>query len=206
MEAGPQSTQRFEADAELKTDRMDRPGVFLDRDGVLTKALVRRGRPYAPRTLEEFEIVPEAPGELAALKGAGFVLVVVTNQPDLARGLLAAEALDEMHRRLKEALPLDDIVVCACQEQDPACTCYKPRPGMLLDAARRWGIDLGRSFMVGDRWRDVGAGRAAGCRTIFIDCEYEHDRRPDSPDHTVRSLAAAREIILRASAGPTRSL
>lgn len=180
--------------------------VFLDRDGVLTRALVRGGRPYAPQTLDEFEIVPEAAAELAALKGAGFMLIVATNQPDLATGALATEALDEMHRRLKEALPLDDIMVCPCREQDPGCTCYKPRPGMLLDAARRWDIDLGRSFMVGDRWRDVGAGRAAGCRTVFIDHAYEHDPRPERPDHTVRSLAAAREIILRASAGLTRSL
>ncbi len=171
-------------------------GLFLDRDGVLTKSLVRRGRPFAPRALEEFEILPEAALELPLFKAADFIIIVVTNQPDLAAGLLSQTTLDEMHRRLLAALPIDEIVVCPCQEADPECTCYKPRPGMLLETATRWQIDLGRSFMVGDRWRDIGAGRAAGCRTVFLDRGYEHDPRPENPDYVVSSLRSVREFIL----------
>ncbi len=178
----------------LDIDR--RRAVFLDRDGILTKSIVRDGRPYAPRTLDEFEIIPEALDVLTALKAGGFLLIVVTNQPDVATGHLSAEALKEMHSRLVEALPIDEIVVCPCLEIDPACTCYKPRPGMLIESASKWQIDLGRSFMVGDRWRDVGAGAAAGCRTIFLDRGYWADPRPPACDHIVYSLCAVREIIL----------
>jgi D-glycero-D-manno-heptose 1,7-bisphosphate phosphatase len=177
-----------------------RAAVFLDRDGVLTRALVRDGRPYAPRNLDEFEVLPDAAPALAALKGAGFLLIVVTNQPDVASGLLAPPDLEEMHRRLMAALPLDEVVVCPCREEDPACTCYKPRPGMIVESASRWRIELGRSFMVGDRWRDIEAGQAAGCRTVFLDRGYTHDRRPQAPDHLVYSLQEAADKILRVGA------
>ena len=168
--------------------------MFLDRDGVLNRAMLRDGRPHAPRTLAEFEIVPGAAEALTRLKRAGFLLIVATNQPDVARGLVSPETLAEMHRRLFADLPLDDIRVCA-EEERPDSTCYKPKPGMLLAAAAELGIDLAASWMVGDRWRDVGAGRAAGCATVFIDYGYA-ERRPDSPDATVASLSDAAELIL----------
>lgn len=168
--------------------------VFLDRDGVLTRAIVRGGRPYAPRGLDEFEILPDAAEPLRLLKRAGFLLVVVTNQPDVARGVLPRAVMEEMHARLAAALPLDDIRACV-EEESPGSTCYKPRPGMLLDAARAFRIDLAASWMVGDRWRDVGAGRAAGCRTVFIDRGYT-ERAPESPDAVVASLAEAATLVL----------
>jgi D-glycero-D-manno-heptose 1,7-bisphosphate phosphatase len=170
--------------------------VFLDRDGVLTRALVRDGRPFAPLNLEEFEILDGAAPALARLKRAGFVLLVVTNQPDVDRGRMTPETLEAMHAHLRASLPLDDILVCRCGEDDPDCACYKPRPGLLLDAAARWKIDLTNSFMVGDRWRDIGAGRAAGCRTVFIERHYARDRRPDNPDVIVAGLAEACKYIL----------
>ena len=170
--------------------------VFVDRDGVLTRSLTRRGRPYAPRSLSEFEILTEAPDAVRALKDAGYLVIVVTNQKDVGTGLMGADVLAAMHERLREAVPVDDIFVCTCVDE---CRCYKPRPGMLLDAAERWGIDLGRSYMVGDRWRDVGAGRAAGCITFFIDRHYDEPLR-DKPDHTVGDIAEAAELILRADA------
>lgn len=152
--------------------------------------------------MEEFEILPETVDELHILRSSGFLLIVVTNQPDLATGALDPRTLEEMHLRLRRALPLDDVLVCRCMEHDPGCDCYKPRPGMLLDASTKLGINLGESFMVGDRWRDIGAGRAAGCRTIFLDRGYERDPRPESPDFVVSTLAEAREIILGAMVRP----
>ncbi len=160
--------------------------VFLDRDGVLNKAIVRDGRPYAPTRLEEFEVLPRVPALLSQLKDAGLLLVVVTNQPDVATGKVPRQVVDAMHDRLKATLPVDCIKTCFCTE-DSGAACYKPKPGMLLDAADELDIDLGASFMVGDRWRDVGAGKAAGCRTYFIDCGYREALR-DTPDHTFPSL------------------
>lgn len=176
-----------------------RKAVFFDRDGVLVREIVRGGRPYAPRMLDEFHIVPEARERLAELRKRDFLLIVVTNQPDLARGLISAATLDAMHLRLAEELPLDEIIVCRCLETDENCACYKPRPGMLLEAAGRWEISLGNSYLVGDRWRDIGAGRAAGCRTIFLDRGYAGDSRPDRPDHIVASLGEACALIIGGS-------
>jgi D-glycero-D-manno-heptose 1,7-bisphosphate phosphatase len=169
-----------------------RRAVFLDRDGVLNRAVVRDGKPYAPPTLEEFEILPDVPAALEALHGAGFLLIVVTNQPDIAAGIQRRDIVEEMHRRLRATLPLDDIRVC----YERADACYKPAPGMLLDAARERRIDLERSYMVGDRWRDIGAGKAAGCFTIFIDRGY-HEGLKDVPDAVCADLGEATVVILR---------
>lgn len=174
--------------------RAEARAVFLDRDGVLNVVVMRGGRPSAPRTLDEFEILPGVAESLAALSAAGFLLVVATNQPDVARGLVARETVEAMHDRLRAALPLDDVRVC-WEVETPASTCYKPKPGMLITAAGERGIDLGRSYMVGDRWRDVGAGKAAGCFTVFVDRGYG-EVLLDRPDAVCRGLAEAAEIIL----------
>ena len=169
--------------------------VFLDRDGVLTRSFTRAGRPYAPTSLEEFELLPGVSEGIARLHAAGFCLVVVTNQPDVGARKLRREVVEQMHARLREWLPLDDIKVCYHTDAD-GCACRKPKPGMLLDAARERGIDLSRSFMVGDRWRDVSAGKAAGGRTILVDCGYAEALR-DKPDFVVTSFAEAASIILQ---------
>ncbi len=169
--------------------------VFLDRDGVLNRSMVRNGRPYAPTTLAEFELLPGVIEALANLRAAGFLLIVVTNQPDVATGEISAGDLAVIHRKLRDWLPLDDIKVC-CHADADGCACRKPKPGMLLDAAREWSIDLHGSFMVGDRWRDVSAGKAACCTTIFVDYGYA-ERQVDAPDFVVTSLAEAVKIILR---------
>ncbi len=168
--------------------------VFLDRDGVLNRSMVREGRPHAPTSLEQFELLPDVGEAVRDLKNAGFLLIVVTNQPDVATGVVSGGVLDAMHRKLRTWLPLDDIKVCSHVDAD-GCLCRKPRPGLLLEAAREWSIDLNRSFMVGDRWRDVSAGKAAGCTTIFVDHGYA-ERQIDAPDFVVTSLADAVKIIL----------
>lgn len=171
-----------------------RCAVFLDRDGVINRAFVREGKPYPPDGIEQLEILPGVPEALARLRAAGFRLVVVTNQPDVARGTQRRDVIDAMHAALAAALPLDEFRVCDHDDQD-ACRCRKPGPGMLEDAARDADLSLPGSFMVGDRWRDVEAGRRAGCTTVFIDRGYS-ERRPDQPDVTVSSLSEAADWIL----------
>lgn len=174
---------------------MTRAAVFLDRDGVLVESTVRDGVPRPAGSLEELRILPGVERACERLRAAGFVLIVVTNQPDVARGTLTTEAVEEMHRELRQALPLDDVAVCFHDDAD-GCGCRKPQPGMLLAAGKRWGIELGASFLVGDRWRDVEAARRAGCGAIFVDRGYA-ETIASEPDATVRNLEEAAEWILR---------
>jgi D-glycero-D-manno-heptose 1,7-bisphosphate phosphatase len=168
--------------------------VFLDRDGVINASVVRDGKPYPPASVDELELLPGVPEALAALKRAGFVLLVVTNQPDVARGTQTREAVDAIHARMSAELPLDAIYACLHDDADH-CACRKPAPGMLVNGAAEWGIELGASFLVGDRWRDIAAGEAAGCRTVFIDYGY-NERQPPTFDAKVTSLAEAANWIL----------
>jgi D-glycero-D-manno-heptose 1,7-bisphosphate phosphatase len=178
-----------------------RRAVFLDRDGVLNESPVRGGKPESPRGLDELVMLPDVTAACEELHAAGFVLLVVTNQPEIARGTLARATVDALNAELAANLPLDEIVVCPHDDADE-CACRKPKPGMLIDAARRHGIALEESYLVGDRWRDIAAGQAAGARTIFVDRGYD-ERRPESPDATVRNLTEATVWILRDSEATT---
>jgi len=171
-----------------------RKAVFLDRDGVLNRAFVRGGRPYPPSSLAELELLPGVKDACAALREAGYLLVMVTNQPDIARGTQTREAVDEMNQWLSRQLGLDDMRVCPQDDRDQ-CECRKPKPGLILEAARDCHIDLAASFLVGDRWRDIEAGRQAGVRTILIDYKYQ-EKQPLAPDRTVQNLAEAADWIL----------
>ena len=145
--------------------------------------------------MADLEILPDAPTALRALKAAGLVLVGVTNQPDVARGRQRREVVESINAALRAALPLDDLLVCYHDDAD-GCGCRKPQPGLLTRAAETHAIDCAASFMVGDRWRDVEAGRRAGCRTLLIDCGYAEGGSARPPDHTVASLAEAAQWIL----------
>jgi D-glycero-D-manno-heptose 1,7-bisphosphate phosphatase len=163
-----------------------RRAVFLDRDGVLNEAIVREGKPYPPENAAALKVVAGARESLEALKAAGYLLIVLTNQPDVARGTQSREEVNAIHDRLRAELPLDAVYAC-CHDGD-ACDCRKPKPGLLLNAAADLGIDLSRSFIIGDRWRDVDAGARAGCRTVFLDFGYR-ERGPSAPPAaTVSSL------------------
>ena len=168
--------------------------VFLDRDGVINRAFVREGKSYPPDTIEELTILPGVPEALARLRAAGFLNVIVTNQPDVATGKQRREVVEAMHAFLLSQYPIDSVKVCYHAEADH-CACRKPRPGMLLEAAGELGIDLAASYMVGDRWRDVGAGQAAGCKCYFLDYGYS-EKRPENPYVAVKSLAEAGDLIL----------
>lgn len=169
--------------------------VFLDRDGVINRAVVRDGKPYPPATLDEFVLLPGVERTAFNLRKAGFLIVVVTNQPDVATGVQRLEVVEAMHDKLHVAGICDDVKACYHIDADN-CDCRKPKPGMLFEAAREWQIDLTRSFMVGDRWRDVAAGKAAGCHTFFIDYKYR-ERYADNPDAVVGSLEEAGGLILQ---------
>lgn len=169
--------------------------VFLDRDGVINRAFIWDGRSYSPTSLEEFALLPGVPDALAALRQANFRLIVVTNQPDVGKGLQPLEVVEAMHRQLRRALPLDQIQVCYHTDAD-GCACRKPKPGLLLDAARAWRLDLAQCVMVGDRWRDIEAGKAAGCKTILVRGEDYAEPPVRNPDAIVRSLAQAATLIL----------
>lgn len=172
-----------------------RRAVFLDRDGVVNRSVVRDGRPYPPATLAEFEFLPGVPEAVADLRAAGFAVAVVTNQPDLATGKADPIAVEAMHELVRRTLGVDGIWMCRHTDAD-GCSCRKPKPGMILEAAAALGADPARSFMVGDRWRDIEAGHAAGCATVFIDYGYREQAASVAPDAVVRDLAEAARIIL----------
>jgi len=173
-----------------------RPAIFLDRDGVINRPTIRGRKPYAPRSLAELEILPGVPAALRALKAAGYSLVVVTNQPDIARGAVPRTVVDSMNGWLTSVLPLDAVMTCAHDDAD-RCQCRKPLPGLITQAARELRLECAASYMIGDRWRDIEAGRRAGCKTFFIDCGYD-ERAPRSYDFRVSSLLEAARIILQA--------
>ena len=168
--------------------------VFFDRDGVLVRSLVRDGKPFAATTLEEFEIVPESGDVAGRLAEAGFELVVFTNQPDVGNGLMERSVVEEMNRILQQTLPLTGIKVCFHSQTD-GCACRKPKPGMLIEAAREFDLDLSQSYVVGDRKSDIEAGNAAGGFTIYIDQGYQ-EPSPEDADKRVHSLTEARDLIL----------
>jgi len=182
-----------------------RPAVFLDRDGVLNDAMVRDGRPHPPSTVAEFVLLPGVVDACAQLRRSGLVLVVVTNQPDIARGSQDAATVVHMHELLNAFLQLDAIYVCP-HDDTWRCECRKPAPGMLVAASHELGLDLTESFMVGDRWRDIEAGKRAGCRTIHIDRHYS-EKGPDHPDLVVADLPSAVRWIqaVRGGTKETRS-
>ncbi len=168
--------------------------IFLDRDGVLNDAVMRDGKPYPPDTVEEVHVSEGAAEALAALKRLGLPLIVVTNQPDVARGKQSREVVDAIHARLAGELPIDAFL--SCMHDGDACGCRKPKPGLLIEGAARFDAELSRSFLIGDRWRDVEAGQAAGCRTVWIDRQYSERGPKTPPDARVRSLQEAVSWII----------
>jgi len=167
--------------------------VFLDRDGVLNSGVMQDGRPFAPLNVAEFQLMPGVADALARLSAAGFLLIVATNQPDVVRGRATRAGIDAIHEWMQRHLPLTAIRVCFHDDAD-LCACRKPKPGLLVAAAVDYEIQLERSFMIGDRWRDMGAGKAAGCTAILV------NRFPEplkvSPDVELADLPAAASWIL----------
>ena len=179
-----------------------RRAVFLDRDGVLNQVVLRDGVPRSPLTKAELKIADGVRPALETLKKENFVLIVVTNQPEVARGIQDKRWVEYVHDWLRLELPIDDIRTCF-HDNDDRCLCRKPRPGLLVDAASYWNVDTRRSFMVGDRDKDIAAGRGAACRTILLRRAYNRDCRP-TPDFACDTFTEAAEWIVFASVGRNR--
>jgi D-glycero-D-manno-heptose 1,7-bisphosphate phosphatase len=169
---------------------VSRRAIFFDRDGVLSIPTVRGGRPYAPLTLDEFRLYPEAKKAVQIAKASGFICIVATNQPDVANGKVAQSTIDEMHLILSSRLEIDDIEV-SFDESGSDAPRRKPNPGMLIGSARKWGIDLSQSFMIGDTWKDIEAAHRAGCRAALIDRRYENEPKSISSDFHARDVLDA---------------
>lgn len=173
---------------------MKQRAVFLDRDGVLNDAIVKNGRPHPPASLEELSISPDVVPALLLLKKLGYLLIGATNQPDVARGTTPRSLVESINAKLMRELPLKEIRVCYHDDKD-ACGCRKPAPGLLVEAAKVYDLDLSQSIMIGDRWRDVEAGQQAGCKTIWLDRKYQESSPKKNPDYVASSLLEAANWI-----------
>ena len=167
--------------------------IFLDRDGVINKTFIKNSLPISPPSFDLLEILPGVKESILRLKKLNFVCLVVTNQPDVSRGKIEKKTIIKMNNYLKDEIKLDDIFVCYHDDRDK-CKCRKPKPGLLLDASKKWDINLKKSYMIGDRWRDIEAGKSVGCKTIFIDYDYK-ETKPKNPDFTTDSLLNAVHLI-----------
>jgi len=181
--------------------QVTRRAVFLDRDGVINRAVVRNGKPHPPSSPTDFRLYDDVVDGCARLKTASFLLVLITNQPDVGRGTQSREMVEAMHLKLQSALPsLDRIEICyhGGERYGQPCDCRKPRPGLILRAAAELNIDLKESYVIGDRWRDIDCARAAGCRAIFIERGYKEKLR-QTADVTVANFKEAVNAVLRDS-------
>jgi len=168
-------------------------GVFIERDGVLNQVRVERQHQVSPLTLEEFQINESAAALLNRLKAAGLVLIATTNQPGISRGYQNRRELDRMHDQMRRKLPLDDIMICPHDETD-RCPCRKPKPGLLVEAAFKWKLDLDRSFVISDKWQDAEAARTAGCTSLLLQSPWVGKVHRD---FVLPDLAAVVEKILQ---------
>lgn len=174
---------------------MNNEAIFLDRDGVINAAIIKNGKPYPPSSLHELIIPLDVPDALKQLKSAGFMLICVTNQPDVARGTTPLSLVEAINKEIMKSCSIDEIRVCYHDDKD-ACQCRKPLPGLLLDAAYDYSLNLNQSFMIGDRWKDIEAGQRAGCKTIWIDQQYTEKSPNNAPDFIARNFKQAAEWVL----------
>lgn len=172
------------------------PAVFLDRDGVINRAIIRNGTPYPPSSFDELEILPGSIHSFARLSDHGYMLIGVTNQPDVARGTQTREIIEAFNASILSRLPIREIFVCYHDNADN-CNCRKPRPGLILEASMKYGLDLSNSWMVGDRWKDIAAGQAAGLKTIFVDYHYPEIYNGEPADYIVEDTSQLADIILK---------
>jgi D-glycero-D-manno-heptose 1,7-bisphosphate phosphatase len=174
---------------------MAHKAIFLDRDGVINQAIIKNGKPYPPSSISELKIIAGVQEALQDLRVAGFLLILVTNQPDVARGTTDKATIEAINNALMSQLPLDDVFVCYHDNRD-RCNCRKPLPGLILQAAAKYDINLAASFMVGDRWQDIEAGKNAGCKTVWVNAGYDEPKPKSSPDFESSSLKDAVTLIL----------
>jgi D-glycero-D-manno-heptose 1,7-bisphosphate phosphatase len=168
--------------------------VFLDRDGVINKVILKDGIPFAPTNIEDVEILDGVISALDDLRNAQYKIIVVTNQPDVSRRKIDAKKIHEINNYIAKLTQLTNFYVCTHDDND-FCTCRKPKPGLIKSAAKDLDINLGESVLVGDRWKDISAGQEAGCKCFFINNNYR-EVKPKLPYFEVKSLAEAAKIII----------
>ena len=173
---------------------LNNKAIFLDRDGVLNKSIVKFGKPYPPKSKEELSIPSGVKKGVSILKENGFRLIMITNQPDVSRGKISLKKVEEINQFLSKELKLDDVFCCPHDDKD-MCKCRKPKPGMIIEAVGKWKIDVSKSFLIGDRWKDIEAGKRAGCKTILINSHYKK-KKPTDYTFQAKSLSEAAKIIL----------
>tara|TARA_Y100000741_G_scaffold362569_1_gene348606 strand:+ start:242 stop:787 length:546 start_codon:yes stop_codon:yes gene_type:complete len=167
--------------------------VFLDRDGVINKPYIKNGKSFAPTKFNEFSIYPEAKESVRILHSLDFKVIVITNQPDIARGLILDSDISKMNSKMFNDLNIDDIFICPHSEEDN-CNCRKPKPGMILEAKKKYKIDLNSSFLIGDRFTDIQAAKNTGCKSIFIDRNY-NEKKPIFQEANVKNILSAVNFI-----------
>jgi D-glycero-D-manno-heptose 1,7-bisphosphate phosphatase len=168
--------------------------VFLDRDGVLNRSVLVDGVPTPPSRPEDVEILDGVVQAIQILKAHSFIPVVVTNQPDVARGHASRSQVEAINKHISSAIEVEYFYTCF-HDDIHQCNCRKPFPGLLLRAAEDLRLDTYQSYMVGDRWRDIAAGQAVGCQSFFIDYSYS-EREPRMPFRRVSSLLQATSMII----------
>jgi D-glycero-D-manno-heptose 1,7-bisphosphate phosphatase len=168
--------------------------IFLDRDGVLNKAIVRNRKPYPPSTIDELEILEGVYEGVELLKHSGYRLIVITNQPDVSRGLTTIEKVNEINNSIIQLLNVDEIM-CCFHDDNENCECRKPKPGMILEAVKKWNIDLSVSYLIGDRWRDIQTAKNIGLTSILI--KYDYDEKKINADFECNNLEEAANYILK---------
>ena len=166
-----------------------RMAVFLDRDGTLNKAYIKKGLPISPPSFNKLKIIKGVKKSINKLKKLNFMCIMITNQPDVARAKIKKKTVIKMNSFIKSKLKLDDIFVCYHDDKHK-CKCRKPKPGLLIQASKKWKIDFSKSFMIGDRWKDISAGKKVGCKTIFINNNYKLDKIVNA-DFTYKTLLKA---------------
>tara|TARA_Y100000996_G_C22342075_1_gene569100 strand:+ start:206 stop:739 length:534 start_codon:yes stop_codon:yes gene_type:complete len=159
---------------------------FFDRDGILNKVILKKNKPYSPRypkqVVKNYEILKL----IKLLKKKKFKKIIITNQPDIKTGKLTKHSLRTINNDIKLFFSIDDIFVCTHNKFDK-CHCRKPKIGMIKLAEKKWNLDLKKSYLIGDRWKDIDAGNKAGCKTIYIDYNYD-EKKPKKPIYSFKSL------------------
>ena len=165
---------------------------FLDRDGILNKAIVRNGKPYAPITDEEFKINTKFLSTIKYLKSLNYILIIITNQPDVQKKILKRSQVNKFNLLLKNYFKIDDIFVSFSNNNKNYRR--KPNPGMLLEAKNRWNINFRKSYFVGDRKSDIDAGTKVGVKTIFVDRNYK-EKKPVNYNYKIKNLNKIKSLV-----------
>lgn len=171
---------------------MKKKAIFLDRDGVINDVIFRgSNKPIAPWSLEEFKLYVGIEEPLRQLSDSGYLLFVVSNQPDISKGLVDIQIVQQMNDIIVSQFPIEKVVFCPHEDRHK-CACRKPKSGMLIELAAEYGVDLNASYLIGDNWKDIAAGEAAGCKTILIKRAYN---KTVNADNYVQSLDEVTKII-----------